>query len=105
MFEVGPAVAGGLAAAGAFDVHNLDYSVIELGQVSFTRSFDHHGKTGVKQRRDQLMDALLKHRLAACDLDQIATIVEHSRNDFSDRLLKAFMERIRGVAPDAAQIT
>src|ERR1700676_3193734 len=104
MLQVAPQIARTLAAAGAFEIHDLDDARIEPRYIRRARGFDHHGAALSQERSDQLMHAILEQRLTPGDLDQVASVAIDLREDFGNRHLAAFIERLSGSAMVAAQV-
>lgn len=103
--EVLETVLIGLAAAGAFEVHDFDDTRIHAGHVLGPAGFKQDGESKVAKAGEQGENIGLEERLATGDLDH-GTIEDA---DFGDDLVEAhgdpLGERVSGVAPGAAQPT
>ncbi len=103
-FEVRPVVAFDFAAAGAFEINNLDDARIEPGEIEAAAGFDEHGMIGREQAAAQFINFLLQHRLAAGDFDEIAAVAFNLFHDVVEADLFAAVKRVGRVAPNTAQI-
>src|ERR1700735_3199358 len=104
MLEVAPQILFALAAAGTFQIHDLDDARVELAHINRSRSLDHHGRAGLEHRMRQRIHALLQQRFAASHFDQVASVAANLFSDFSYRHSLAFEKRVLGIAPFASQV-
>jgi len=75
-----------------------------LSSADVPAGFDQHFAAGVEQPLHQRVHVRLQQRFAAGDLDERALVAEHLRHHVVDGHLPSTRERIRRVAPAAAQI-
>jgi len=103
-FEIRPVIALDFAAAGAFEIDDLDDARIEPGEIETAAGFNQHGIICREQAVAQFINFLLQHRLAAGDLDKLAAVTLDFFHDLIEADLFAAIKRICRVAPNAAQI-
>ena len=98
--------AAAIAKAQRFTLYALTihYGQRHARDRAMAAGFEHHGAARVEQAIHQRIHVLLQQRLAAGDLDQRAAGVVHRGDDLVHRHLAPYVERVRRVAPRAAQI-
>ena len=103
----------GLAAAGAFPVHDMPYARVALADVVRAAGLDQHGDVQVAEAAHQRVHVFLQQRLTAGDLDERQRVAQLAGEvalflEFSDDLIDghclAAGERVRGVAVGAAEV-
>src|SRR5208282_6470818 len=98
MAEVAPQIFSALAAAGTFEVHDLDDARIDPAHVARAGGLDHHAESAPEQREHQRMDCVLQQWLAAGYLDQRTAMRLHLLDDFGDGHPAPLAEGVFGVA-------
>src|SRR3546814_38797 len=101
--EVRPQVALALAGIRRLQVHYLAHARVNRGDVQRTGGFQRHLVARIAQFAQQDQATLLRQRLAAGHAYMPRTVRGDLGQDFVDRVPVTAMERVFGVAPDAAQ--
>ena len=102
--EVAPVVPLGLAAARALHVENGDDLGGHALGAAVSAGLEQHRAAALEQRLHQRVHVLLQQRLAAGDLDERTVVPLDLGEHCRQRTLVAFVERVRRVAPRAAQV-
>src|SRR5206468_4669425 len=102
--EIAPVVPAGFAAPGTLHVDNLHHLGRDPRDRPVAPGFEHHRPAAREQPLHQRIHLFLEQRFAAGDLHQPAAVSIHRVHDIVHRQLSAFMERIWGIAPRAAEI-